>query len=379
MGLLQNISIRNAEPIDRTGDTSEYWPQCLNWQMNKYVSLARWDKKSGVPEGYSPPYSFQMPIKEGGMSSFAQIIGIGKADISSYMATVKAFPLPSGGAITGSGTISSATISRLIWLTLTQNLTGSGQVAVSSSLTAYAFFNAPSISGSGYINNSSHLTLLIRILASLSGSGQINASVLSLIVSMTANLEGDGEISDAQLILFIWLASNLGGSGYVNNSSLLKSYAKLSSALSGSGVLTNSAIKLFAWCHSSLTGNGHAAGTMKGWADMESTITSAGELVTAQSCAQAVWDFLLSNSLSAEDTLLAAGSAGDPWVGEIEPGVNAKETLRALLSIMVGKTKITKGSGTTATVKFRDVNDTRDSVVATMDGSQRNAVVLDND
>ena len=61
----------------------------------------------------------------------------------------------------------------------------------------------------------------------------------------------------------------------------------------------------------------------------------------------------------------------------VEPGVTLRQAIRALLAVAAGKTDITDLGGGAATVKFRDVNDTKDRVTATMAGSERTAVSKD--
>ena len=54
-----------------------------------------------------------------------------------------------------------------------------------------------------------------------------------------------------------------------------------------------------------------------------------------------------------------------------------KDALKLILSINVGKTNITSLGGGGATVKFRDINDTKDRVTATMANSERTNVSTD--
>lgn len=97
MGLLQNISLRSAEPLYylAAGGTAGVVAaaSCVNrafrnrpeQAMNMYVGVGDIDKKTGVPSGYSVPYQIKLPIKEGGMSSYAGIIGEGKSAVVSNL------------------------------------------------------------------------------------------------------------------------------------------------------------------------------------------------------------------------------------------------------------------------------------------------------
>lgn len=61
----------------------------------------------------------------------------------------------------------------------------------------------------------------------------------------------------------------------------------------------------------------------------------------------------------------------------VEAGITVEETLRILLAVAAGKTAITDLGGGLATVVFRDSNDTKNRVNASMDGSERTSVTLD--
>jgi hypothetical protein len=61
----------------------------------------------------------------------------------------------------------------------------------------------------------------------------------------------------------------------------------------------------------------------------------------------------------------------------IEPGLSLAEAIRLLVAVAVGKTNIVDLGGGNATVEFRDSNDSKNRVVATMAGSERTNVTLD--
>jgi hypothetical protein len=65
------------------------------------------------------------------------------------------------------------------------------------------------------------------------------------------------------------------------------------------------------------------------------------------------------------------------WAELIEGTLTAEQMLRILLSIAAGKTTIADLGGDLATVKFRDLADSKDRVTASMDGSERTNIVLD--
>ena len=65
------------------------------------------------------------------------------------------------------------------------------------------------------------------------------------------------------------------------------------------------------------------------------------------------------------------------WNSLIESGFTAEEILKLLISVAIGKTSITDLGGALATVKFRNLADTKDRIVADMDESERTSIVVD--
>ena len=73
---------------------------------------------------------------------------------------------------------------------------------------------------------------------------------------------------------------------------------------------------------------------------------------------------------------VSTGGGSDPLSGLIESGVTMRQALRLMLSVLAGKSE---GGGTT-TIVFRDVNDVKNRVVATVDhNGNRASVVLDKE
>lgn len=79
------------------------------------------------------------------------------------------------------------------------------------------------------------------------------------------------------------------------------------------------------------------------------------------------------NELSQDDV------TGAVLESPVEDGVTLRQALRVLLAVAAGKTTITPGIAGTATVVFRDVNDTTSRVTAEMGGSERAGVTLNTD
>jgi len=69
-----------------------------------------------------------------------------------------------------------------------------------------------------------------------------------------------------------------------------------------------------------------------------------------------------------------SGGGGNMWEQVLEGGFTAAQMMRMLTSIAAGKTNIIDNGNNTATIVFRDINDTEDRVTATMNGSERTEV-----
>lgn len=101
----------------------------------------------------------------------------------------KAGGLSTSGNIAGTGTL---TANLLMGKDLSAALTGSGTISAAS--LALIVQLAAAITGSGTISSAT-LQAISGLSAALSGSGSISAAALSLIVSMEADLSGSGGVS----------------------------------------------------------------------------------------------------------------------------------------------------------------------------------------
>jgi hypothetical protein len=103
----------------------------------------------------------------------------------------------------------------------------------------------------------------------------------------------------------------------------------------------------------SLTGSGTLVGNLKGLASLEATISSSTEL-SPENLANAVLNAV------------------------VEGGYTVEDILKLLSAVAAGKTTIIDLGGGDATVTFRDIEDTRNAVVADMTGSERTTVTITN-
>lgn len=160
-----------------------------------------------------------------------------------------------------------------------------------------------------------------------------------------ASLVGSGDLIGAGQLVVSAIAT-LTGSGIVTGNVIAALQAAAS--LAGTGDIVGS-INAIGYAEGLLTGSGTVTLTSYAKGFVSATIGQDSAVITPQAVADAVW-----NGVNIEGTY------------------TGKEILRLLASVMAGKTSI---SGSTAT--FRDINDTKDRVIATMTGSERTTVTKD--
>lgn len=259
MALIGNYSVLTKDP-GRSFGGSTISDNRANWvksspSRNKYFGSGSFLYISAVPNGYSPPYSWVIAQKGGGIAAYTTIYG-------------------------------------------------------SSSLT--------------YVNLAGGLNAE----APLSGSGDLLAA-LGLIVSGLSNMSGSGDLT-ADIFSVLQASTNLSGSGDIS-SAALGALASLIAPLIGSGSLSP---------------------TLTGPSFMSSDIVVTGDVLNTANVASAVWNAL------AEGTFTYA------------------QVVNILAAVAAGKTTVLTGSGN-ASIVFRDLNDTRNLISATMTGSNRTIIDID--
>jgi hypothetical protein len=203
----------------------------------------------------------------------------------------------------------------------------------------YAFTPAQTAGGlASYTNleavigtSSSNLAAGINIDASLSAAIVLTQADLSQIVSLLASLSAAINITDAQLA----------------------AVAGLQAALSASMSLTNAQLGAIVSLIASLSAQG--------------SFTNANDFATAS----------ISASISSTTALSPQSLAAAVWSQAIENGHTAEEIIRLLAAVAAGQTSITDLGGGSATVIFRDLDDTKDRITASMTNSERTSLVLD--
>lgn len=77
------------------------------------------------------------------------------------------------------------------------------------------------------------------------------------------------------------------------------------------------------------------------------------------------------------NTVSVGGSSSDPFLNMMESNITYQQAMRLMSAILLGKTNIQDLGGGMAQVKFRDLEDTKDRVIADMTGSNRTNVTVD--
>ena len=287
-------------------------------RMNRFIGEANFYKGDSTPTGHSPTGGAWYPNRiTGGMGTRSQIIG------SATMAILLAKGLGGASRMTGSGTI--VTLPRMKYayhfIADVASLTSLGEISNTSAMKGLVEFKVSDnieLTGQGTFP-----VVMLKILAwskaDLAGESAVVSDLIAPLKLM-ATLVGEGEVSSAILVGLVQLMSTLTGEGELDPG--LRFPANLSAELEGEGILEETMLKVIAWCVSNILAAGTATGSdLRGDAYMSTNITSAGELVTAQSCAIAVWNALAA-SYNVDGTMgkavNSAGTAGDPWTGLLE-------------------------------------------------------------
>jgi len=179
------------------------------------------------------------------------------------------------------------------------------------------------------------------------GTSTVSAVPLNVRLS-AADLTGLGEVSSAALSQLIQMAADLNGQGLITDAELA-AVSSLAAALSGTGSASGSVSALIPVA-AALSGLGAIVANLKGTGSLAADITPFTDL-SPENLATQLFD---SN--------------------DIESGVTMRETLRIVMSAVAGKLS----GAETSTVAIRDVNDSKNRIVATVDGNgNRTAVTYD--
>jgi len=109
-----------------------------------------------------------------------------------------------------------------------------------------------------------------------------------------------------------------------------------------------------------------------------------GSIPATGASAAAVWAYVLPNGKSAGQNIVEINAGISALLAmpscletNIEGGFTAADILRVLAAVAAGKTTITAGGGGAAQVQFRSIDDTREVIDASMQGSERIDLTID--
>jgi hypothetical protein len=364
--LLGNYSKLNANPGKNVGGfTNPFeWMKVSN-AMSFYVGdhvVTDITNKANLYTGTRPPYALVLALKAGELAT-SYVYGIGSIGGANLAGGINI-----EAALAGTGTISIATGSLLAFATAALSGIGGLTADITGKLEASA-----SLSGQGDIVGA--LGALSGAVCDILGTGSLSADITGKLEA-SASIGGSGDLI-ADISAVVQIQAALAGLGLLTSDII--GAGLVESDLTGTGALT-SAISAPAHMSSSLAGLGTfiiTSGAIPGY--MEAQITLSTEL-SPENLAAAVWNAVAASFNSAGtmgEKMNDAGSASNPWTEVIEGSYTAAELLRLLTAVAAGKSTITDNGDGTKTIIFRDINDTRDTVEAEIEASERTSVTLD--
>lgn len=320
--LLGNYTQLNANPGRNIGGFSNpyNWLKLSN-VMKFYMGEAEVvdvTEKSSFNNGYTPPYSWALAPKSGGMAMNA----IGTSSFSTdlipqYLALVD---------FTGSGDLA-ATVE--VFGNIICALTGSS--SFSADVTADGNIEV-AFSGDGGI------TATIRgdgyTTIDMTGSGTLSAGA-SLFLNMVAAMTGSGTLA-ADASLLVSMLCDMTGDGTLTAS--ISGQHPISCSMTGTGTLAGN-ITAFANMLVDLLGSGILSGGIGAIADMSVDMVVTGTGLSTENVGKYVWEALVAQFAadpnSAAAKLLAAGSAGDPWSTTLPAGYTGTQAGNILAQIQI--------------------------------------------
>ncbi len=232
------------------------------------------------------------------------------------------------------------------------------------------------------------------------GSGTITAATIAGGINAIALLTGSGTISNADLSLIVQAVAALTGDGTV--AADINAKLEAAAALTGTGDVTTALLEALGFAVAALIGTGDISSTMNATGQLDAAITVTGDVLNTANVGPAIWNAVaaVSNQPDSMGELLNEAVARLPAAlvdgkmdstlstverdaiatalldlsNAVETNITVRKSLRALAAGIAGKT-----SGfATLNPKFRDINDTKDVIDATLDSDgDRTAVTLD--
>ena len=197
MSLLFNNSILLGSPTRYMSAAQGVLVQAFktNAQRNRFygeIQVVGEFEKSSLPNGYTPPYTWILAPKGGGLGSNVGIRGTGSVSNGNLAAgkNIEA-------ALSGSGTITDAQLGLIV--SMVAALSGTG--AVTNAALVGILDMASSLSGSGSFTAT--VTALGNLVASLAGSAALSPQ-MNAIAHMAADITSQTELSPENLANAVW-------------------------------------------------------------------------------------------------------------------------------------------------------------------------------
>lgn len=195
MALIGNYSVLSKHPgRDIGGGATGLGMNRSDWRKSSFCAhffSGDWDKKSGVPDGYRPPYAWILPLEAGALSSRNIIEGTGTFTASGAMGVNAVAALTGTGSLSATGALIVSAVAAL---------TGTGSLSAN----ILAVLNAvAALTGSGTLAGA--MTAKGALLAALAGIGSLSAPGYAR-GHMAADISPFTELSPENLAASVWNA-----------------------------------------------------------------------------------------------------------------------------------------------------------------------------
>jgi hypothetical protein len=163
----------------------------------RFTGEGGWYAQSAVPDGYRPPYTYNIAVKDGAMARFTY-----RQDAASDVSGLIAGGLNAAAELAGTGTISSADLALVVSAAATITAGGSltGNVVGKLELIAALAGSADLTAGIGAIAHAS---------ADIEGTGNMSATVRAT-GELTADIQPFTELSPESLARAVWTLQQAG-------------------------------------------------------------------------------------------------------------------------------------------------------------------------
>lgn len=194
MALIGNYTVVSKHPGRNVGGALGLGQNRGDWNKPSFrghFTADAWDKKSGIPDGYRPPYTWLLPLEAGALSSRNIIAGSGSLTASGAMGVNGSAALTGSGSLTATGALIVSAVAAL---------TGSGSLSAN----ILAVLNAvAALTGSGTLAGA--MTAKGALLAALAGIGSLSAPGYAR-GHMAADISPFTELSPENLAASVWNA-----------------------------------------------------------------------------------------------------------------------------------------------------------------------------